>query len=105
MSTDRPEPTAPHIHLNGSSAAILLAGNTDARAAIREAIEKFSATAPNMRDFYSVPNGEVLFAKARAEYTTHLRHLEEMLEDLAKIARAIRKQDDAIRRSRMATTE
>lgn len=73
----------PTIHLNGTSHDDLYAANIAARRALRVAIEKIQADAPNARDFY--PQGHDAYARARGEHVNRLQLLEIIDSELQEI--------------------
>ena len=86
-------PIAPLVHMNGTSAKDLLEQFVDACHALREAIAAVNETAPNQRDFYTLP--ETAWAQARAEHEARLHRLHSVLAELDGIAENVADQQAA----------
>lgn len=77
----------PTIHLNGTSKEALLEQWEEAYNALRIAIEKLAAAAPNGRDYY--PQGPDAFAKATEEHRERLRKLTTVHAELQELAETV----------------
>lgn len=87
----------PTIHMNGSSADVLVEGYAEASSAITTALEKLAAAAPNARDYY--PQGDDAFEQARMEHFARLARLQSVRDELAELAEHVADENDK-RRSR-----
>jgi len=74
----------PVIHLNGTSARSLLRQYTEARNALRSALDAVSNAAPNARDYYLL--GDAAFPAANKEHVERLRKLETMLHEMEALS-------------------
>lgn len=72
----------PIVHLNGSSASVLLAANRTAHASISTALDNLKAAEPNGRDYYLVAGR---YEVARAEHVARLAALEKVQRELHEI--------------------
>ncbi len=77
----------PTIHLNGTSKEFLLEAISNARLALRDALESVGHTAPNGRDFY--PQGVNALHRAEVEYRARTHALLKVHDELGEIALAI----------------
>lgn len=77
----------PMIHLNGSSRERLLEQQTDAAAALREALEALVEASPNGRDYY--PQGSGAVQAAMREHEDRLRRIQSVLCEIEALAEAI----------------
>jgi hypothetical protein len=79
----------PLIHLNGTSPERLLEALDEAYAALDTAIEKLAACAPNMRDYYPLPDGVEIFNQDVAEHRAMLSQLRTMQSTLEQVSESI----------------
>ncbi len=77
----------PHIHRNGTSPDELLRQFTDVAAALREALEKMQAAAPNGRDYY--PMGNDAFGQAAKQHARQREAVEGVLREFELMALAV----------------
>jgi len=76
--------TKPTIHMNGTSAAVLLVHYREAMRNIREAAEALNHCAPNGRDYY--PQGDGALAQAQAEHRARYAALQAAYHELEQLA-------------------
>jgi hypothetical protein len=76
--------TYPTIHMNGTDARDLLAGYTEAIAALNAAFDKLNQTAPHGRDYY--PQGDDAINQAIAEHSERQRKVYQVLKELELLA-------------------
>jgi len=89
----------PTIHLNGSNGETLFEEVSSAHEAIRTALEKLEAGAPNARDYYVQGNKE--FEQARNQHCMRSNKLRDVMKELDEIRVGIREQlDERRHRSR-----
>ena len=77
----------PHIHRNGTSPDELLRQFTDVASALREALEKIQAAAPNGRDYY--PMGNDAFGQAAKQHVRQREAVEGVLREFELMALAV----------------
>lgn len=77
----------PHIHLNGTSPDELLRQFTDVAVALREAMEKIQAAAPNGRDYH--PLGDGAFGRAAKQHARQRETVEGVLHEFELMALAV----------------
>jgi hypothetical protein len=80
----------PTIHLNGTSKESLLEAISNARLALRDALESLGHTAPNGRDFYV--QGPNALHRADVEYRARAMAVLKAHDELGEIALAIDEQ-------------
>ena len=91
----------PTVHLNGSSADVLLDQNKAALEVVREAIDAICAAGPNARDYYVQGHDAAL--AAQREHEARVKTLKGVRDELAAIVEGVQDQidaRDAARRSR-----
>ena len=79
--------TLPTIHLNGTSAEILIADIMAARCHLESAYEAIQKTAPNSRDYYT--QGPDALAAAIAEHRERLKRVYDVSQELYAMAMGI----------------
>jgi len=77
----------PHIHSNGTSRDVLVDDLCDAMNAIGDALNAIRDTAPNRRDYYTLP--PVVWENAVAQHKARMDKLREVLNELEAIAEAV----------------
>jgi hypothetical protein len=73
------------IHLNGSGKENLQRDWREAHEAVRQAMNKVSLTAPHMRDYYPMKNGEEVYRQARDEHDLRMINLQNMLREFEEL--------------------
>lgn len=84
------ELSIPTMHSNGTGAAILVAQNRDASAAVRAAMDALASAAPHARDYYV--QGPDAYLKARAEHDARMGALRKIHDEIRAIAIAVSRQ-------------
>jgi hypothetical protein len=79
----------PLIHLNGTSPERLLEALDEAYEALDNAMEKLAACAPNMRDYYPLPDGVEIFNRDVAEHRQMIQQLRAMRSTLEQVSESI----------------
>ncbi len=82
---------APTVHLNGTSRESLMQSYHDAYATIEAALTMLGETAPHPRDYYVHPTPNA-FDAAREQYTTRVRLLRSVQDELMFLYEAVEKQ-------------
>jgi hypothetical protein len=77
----------PTVHLNGTAKEALMDSLTEARSALRGAIEKLEAAAPHQRDYY--PQGAGAYEFARGQHQGRVAKLSGVSEQLASMLEAL----------------
>lgn len=85
-----PELIAPIPHLNGTSRNQLISDYADASVAVSMALHALAFTAPNMRDYYTRPNG--VWESAHQQYVARCEALRKVHEELITIAEMVQAQ-------------
>lgn len=81
--------TIPALHLNGSGIENLTKFLEEAIERLVPAFEAIQQTAPHMRDFYVLENGQSAYKQALKEHHARLRKVESVTEDLRFIRLAL----------------
>jgi len=76
--------TLPTIHMNGTSAKMLLEGYDTAMEKLQDAMDSISKIEFNARDYY--PQGPGAFEQAREERIALMQRLQQSYDDLQTIA-------------------
>lgn len=69
----------PHVHLNGTDRASLIADKSNQWTAVKNALYALQRTGPHMRDYYPEPG---LWDDAIAEHESRLTVLADLLDDI-----------------------
>lgn len=81
--------TLPVIHLNGSGKRNLVLGFELAAEKLHDAGRAIQLTAPHMRDFYVLPDGQAKFDAAQKEHIERLEKIVAVMQEMEAIAIAI----------------
>jgi hypothetical protein len=82
----------PTIHLNGTSAEVLLDQLVAAGKSLQQTIECLCDAAPNARDYY--PQGQSAFGEAQREHQAREQKLREVLVELQALAEHVAEEID-----------
>lgn len=80
---------APIVHVNGSGEHNLIRGYSHASLALLDAKKAIRQTAPHMRDYYVLPDGDERFHRAEDAHFARLKKLDELVEEFEALAAAV----------------